>query len=239
MGKKNIITKKAEQLASKVDVVFFVVLRHLVDQARAEVLYNVTRLSILQLEDLLDHRDLRRRRVETAEADPVVDDQSRADDVRTAVDRSSDQRHLQEARKFVLVLHAGLWMHQGAVITNYRVAPHQHVRRDGLAEDFNAEHVGNDLFRLPVNVGMDEGHVIVASDHIAQCRETLLDALNYDLIGKRVLDVHELLVCGCVGKKQSVLVANSKPADDTATCDCSPNDGDVVLEFALEDLEVI
>ena len=50
----------------------------------------------------------------------------------------------------------------------------------------NLENVGEYLLRLSVEVGVDEGDVVVAGDHVPQRRETLLHPLDLDGVRQRV-----------------------------------------------------
>ncbi len=54
---------------------------------------------------------------------------------------------------------------------------------------------------------MNQCHVVVARDDVAQSGETFFYTLNLDTIGKRVANMLELLICGGVGKQQTLLVA--------------------------------
>ena len=47
-----------------------------------------------------------------------------------------------------------------------------------FAENTNLEDVCEDLFGLPVEVGVDEGHVIVACYHVPKGRQSLLHTLD-------------------------------------------------------------
>jgi hypothetical protein len=50
-------------------------------------------------------------------------------------------------------------------------------------------------------------YVVVARDDIAQCRETLFDTLNNNVIRKRVADVQQFLIGSDVGKQETFSVA--------------------------------
>ncbi len=58
-------------------------------------------------------------------------------------------------------------------IAERAVAAHKHVAANGLAEHFNPQHVSQDLLGLSVEVGMDEGDVIVGGDAVAEGTEPL------------------------------------------------------------------
>ncbi len=101
--------------------------------------------------------------------------------------------HLEERGQFVLVCGGRLGVDESALIREGAVAAHQHVVGHRLPEDLHLEHVGQDLLRLPVQVGVHQGHVVVAGHHVAQGRQALLHALDADAVGEGVADLLELL----------------------------------------------
>lgn len=105
-------------------------------------------LTSAQLENLLDDRDLRGRRVQTAESGPVVRHQTRTNHVRTAVDRSRHERHLQQRRQLLLLRHCGARMYQSSLIREDAVASDESVSGDRLAEDLHSQNIRHDLLRL-------------------------------------------------------------------------------------------
>jgi hypothetical protein len=101
---------------------------------------------------------------------------------------------LQQAGKFILVLNARLGVDDSTVIGNGAVRSDEDVVGDGLSEDLDLEDVSDDFLSLPVDVWVHEGDVIVSGDDVAECRETLFDALNGDGVREGVAQVLELLV---------------------------------------------
>lgn len=77
-------------------------------------------------------------------------------------------------------------MDETALIGDRAVAADEDVVADGLAEDLDLEHVGDDLLGLAVDVRVDECDVVVACDDVAERGEPLLDALYGDGVGERV-----------------------------------------------------
>jgi len=77
---------------------------HGINEAGAHVVDNVHWVGVAQLEDGLDHRKLRRRRVQTAECGPVVDHHARAYDVTPAVDCPGHEGDLQTRPKERLLI---------------------------------------------------------------------------------------------------------------------------------------
>lgn len=149
-------------------------------------------------------------------------------------ERTDDERDLEQTRELVLVLDARLWVHERALVAYPAVTSDEDVVGDGLPEDFDLEYVGNDLFSLAVNVGVDEGDIVVAGDDVAQRREAFLDPLDGDLFGQRVADVLQFLVRGRVWDEQAVAVAGDEAADDASAADRGLDDGDDVSEFGFE-----
>ncbi len=64
-------------------------------------------------------------------------------------------------------------MYQAAAVAEGAVAAHEHVAADGLSEHLNAQHVGKNLLCFPVKVGVDERHVVVGGDAVAQSAQAL------------------------------------------------------------------
>ena len=84
-------------------------------------------------------------------------------------------------------------MDEATLIAKSTVGADKDVAGDGLAEDFDTEDVGDDLLSLAIQIGMDEGDIVVASDDVSEGRETLLDSLDGNLIGQAVPQMLELL----------------------------------------------
>jgi hypothetical protein len=110
---------------------------------------------------------------------------------------------------------------------------------DCLPEHFYAEHVSQDLFRLAVKVRVDERHVIVGGDAVAEGAEALhernseaafwlhpkktrqdtahlLHSLHNHLVGERVAYVGQLLVGSRAGQDEPLAVADAQAANDAA-----------------------
>ena len=98
-------------------------------------------------------------------------------------------------------------MHQRALVADPAIAPHEDVIGDGLTEDLDLEDVGDDLLRLSVDIGVDERHVVVGGDDVAEGGEALLNALEGDSGGERVAEVLKLLVGGGGRDEETVSVS--------------------------------
>ena len=75
---------------------------------------------------------------------------------------------MQQATELILVLYARLGVYESALVRDCAIGANKDVIRDRLAEDLDLEHVRDDLLRLAVDVGMHEGDVVVARDHVAE-----------------------------------------------------------------------
>ena len=156
---------------------------------------NVPRgVALAQPKHGLDDAQLRGGRVHAGDGHPVVDDHAGANDGAPAVHAPRHERDLQQAGQLVLVLDRGLGVHEAAVVGQRHVAARQDVGGNGLPEDFNAQRVGDDLFRLALEVGVHQRDVVVGADHVAQCGEPLFDALDLDAVWEGVAEVREFLV---------------------------------------------
>lgn len=138
---------------------------------------------LAQPEHALQHANLRRRGVHPRNRHPIVDYHPRADEVTPPVHGAGDERHAHEARELVLVARRRLGVHEAALVREGHVGADEDVVGDGLPEDLDAEDVGDDLLRLALEVGVDEGDVVVCGDDVAEGRE----ALFYSLGGVSVL----------------------------------------------------
>lgn len=80
------------------------------------------------------------------------------------------------------------------MIRENAVASDERVSSNRLTEDLHAEDVRHNLLRFlhgkrtpkayAIQIGMEESDVVVAGNQIAERRQTLVDALYDDLIGK-------------------------------------------------------
>ena len=124
--------------------------------------------ALAELEDGLHDAQLGGGGVEATNSHPVIDDHSGANNGATAVHTAGDERHLQQRAELVLVLDAGLRVHDTTSVAEAHVATRQHIVGDRLAEDFHTQHVGDDLFRLALQIGMHERDVVVGADDVSE-----------------------------------------------------------------------
>lgn len=126
-------------------------------------------------------------------------------------------------------------MHEAALVRERHVAACEHVGGDRLAEDFDAQGVGDDLFGLALEIRVHEGDVVVGADDVAQRGQSLFDALDLNRIRQRVAQVLQFLVGRRRGHQQAVLVAGRQAADDARAGDGAVGDGDEVGQLGFED----
>lgn len=94
--------------------------------------------ALAELEDGLHNAELGGGGVETSDGHPVVDDHARANNSATTVHTAGDERHLQQRAELVLVLNAGLGVHDTTLVAEAHVAAGQDIVGDCLAEDLDA-----------------------------------------------------------------------------------------------------
>lgn len=104
------------------------------------------------------------------------------------------QWNLEQATQLILVLYARLGVYKPALVRDRAVAADQNVVRNGLAEDLDLEHIGDNLLCLAVDVGMYKRNVVVACNHVAERGQPLLYALDRNDVGQGVAEMLELLI---------------------------------------------
>lgn len=122
---------------------------------------------------------------------------------------------------------------QGTVGTN------KDIVGNGLSEHLHLEHIGNDLFCLTVDIGVAQRNIVVASNDVAQSRQTLLHTLNRHSVGERVSQVLQLLVGRGRGNKEAVAVADTETSNDAGAGNAGVDNGDHITELGLEDTVMV
>lgn len=79
----------------------------------------------------------------------------------------------------------------------------------------------------PIDIGMDQSDVVVASDDVSEGRESLFDALHNDGFGQRVSDVEQFLVGTSIGEQQALGVSCRETTDDVGAGDAGLHNGKV------------
>ena len=85
-------------------------------------------------------------------------------------------------------------MHDSALIIELAESAHQQVAGNSGPEHLHSEHVLDDLLRFPVDVGVHQGHVVVAGDHVAQGGQTFFDTFYANGFGDGVTQVAQFHV---------------------------------------------
>jgi hypothetical protein len=73
---------------------------------------------------------------------------------------------LQQAAKLILILDARLGMYEPALVCYGAVAAYEDVVGDRLPEDLDFEHIGDDLLRFAIDVGVHEGDIVIARNDV-------------------------------------------------------------------------
>mmetsp|Transcript_30961 Transcript_30961/g.57248 ORF Transcript_30961/g.57248 Transcript_30961/m.57248 type:complete len:131 (-) Transcript_30961:112-504(-) len=125
-------------------------------------------------------------------------------------------------------------MHHAASVAEHAITAYESIASDGLAEYLHTEGVGNDLLSFTVKVRVDESHVVVAGDAVAEGGQSLLHTADFDRVGQGVANVKQLLISGGVGEEQALLVPDSHTADETATGNGAVHHRNVIRKSGLE-----
>ena len=107
-----------------------------------------TRRIASELENLLHHRNLRRRRIVSTERSPIISNKSGSDHIRSTIYSSCNERNLEERGQLFLLSHRSAGVHQTSLICEDAVATDESVSSDRLTEHFHAQHIRDDFFRF-------------------------------------------------------------------------------------------
>mmetsp|Transcript_46829 Transcript_46829/g.141855 ORF Transcript_46829/g.141855 Transcript_46829/m.141855 type:complete len:304 (-) Transcript_46829:106-1017(-) len=188
-----------------------------------------------ELEYALNDADLGRRRIQPHEGGPIVHDQPSAQHVRSSIHSPRHQRHLKQSGQFLDILDGRAGMDHSPLIGELRVRSDQSLTGDGLTEHLHSQYVRDDVLSLSINVGMDEGDVIVAGDDVPQRRQPLLDALNDDAVGERIPEMSQFLIGRRVGDDETAAIADGRASHESTSADGGVYDGNVLGQFRFED----
>merc|ERR1719305_2214384 len=120
-------------------------------------------------------------------------------------------------------------MKKTTLVAKCAVGPDQHIIRYTLSKNFNLKNVSKDLLGFSVEVRVHNGHVVVASYHISQSRETLFHSLYFDCVGQRVTNLLQFLICSCHRDQKSVSVTHSHSPYNSAAGDRGVDYGDHIV----------
>jgi hypothetical protein len=119
------------------------------------------------------------------EGDVLIDTESCTDDITSTIYRSTSQRNLQQRRQLLLILNRRSRMYlktkstpignltmihgsyESTLVTEGTVTSHTNISSNSLSKHFHTKNIPNNLLRLPLNVGMYEGYIVIARDDIA------------------------------------------------------------------------
>ena len=175
---------------------------------------------LAQLEHALDDADLVSGGVQATEADPIVGQEASTDDIATTIDRTGNQRYLQQRGEFFLLLNRCFRMNDATLIGEQRIAADENAIGDGLSKALDVQCIREDLFGFLVQIGMDERDVIVAGNDISQRRQTLFAPSQTNVVRQRIANVLQFLIGGRRGNEKAMTIANRQTAHDTAiTCE--------------------
>lgn len=121
------------------------VLHHAVDERIPHLVDDGGGLCVLELEDTLNHRQLRAGGVHAGKGAPVIHHHSSSNQIASTVHSSSHEGNLKERRQLILVLNAGPWVHQSSLIAQSAVAAHQNLPSNCLPEHLHLQGVSDDL----------------------------------------------------------------------------------------------
>lgn len=104
-------------------------------------------------------------------------------------------------------------MDDTALVGEGHVGACQDVVGDGLAEDFDAQGVGEDFFGFALQVRVHDCDVVVAADDVAERGQALFYPLDFDAVWERVAEVLQFLVCCCRGDEEALAVTLQRGGD--------------------------
>ena len=78
--------------------------------------------------------------------------------------------HLKQATQLILILGTRLGMYKTTLVTNDTITADKHVVCNRLSEYLNLQNICNYLLRFPIDIGMDQSNVVIASDDISEGR---------------------------------------------------------------------
>ena len=83
-------------------------------------------------------------------------------------------------------------MNQATLVSKHTITSDERVSSNRLSENLHAQHIGDDLLRFPIQVGVHKSNMVVAGDEVSQRRETLINTTNHDIVGKGITDMLKL-----------------------------------------------
>lgn len=155
----------------------------------------------------LNHTQLRRRRIQPRHSKPIINHHARPHNRRPPIHTPRHKRNLQKTRELILIPDRRLGMNDPALVRERHVRAGQDVVGDGLPEHLDAERVGDYFFGFSLQVGVDQGHVVVAADYVAEGGESFFYSLDRDAVWQGVAEVLQFLVCCGCGDEEAFSVS--------------------------------
>ena len=134
-----------------------------------------------------------------------------------------------------MILNASLGVHNTTGVAQAHVASRKHVVSNRLSEDLDTKHISNNLLRLSLQIRVYERDVVVAANDISKRGQSLLNALDPDVVGDRVSEMLQFLIGGRGGDQQPLAVSGRQAADDSSAGNGGVADGYYVLQLGFED----
>jgi hypothetical protein len=144
----------------------------------------------------------------------IIGDEPTSDNLAAPIDCACAERHLEEGAELVQFLDGHHGMHDSTHIVEHGVAAHQRILGNRGLEGLDPQGVTDDLLGEPVDLGVHQGHVVVAGNAVAQGRQLLLNPADHHRLWQGIADPLELVVRGGAGDQQALAIAGCHPAQD-------------------------
>ncbi len=139
--------------------------------------------------------------------------------------------HLQQGRQLVHLLSGCPWVHYASQVGEPAVGAYERISRHRLPEDLHPEHVLQQLLRLPVEVRVHQGDVVVAGDDVAQrgqARRVRPQAGHPHRVRQGVPGAAQLAVGGAGREEEAAPVPGGQAANDAAAAEGEGHHGEGV-----------
>lgn len=108
---------------------------------------------------------------------------------------------MKEVRELIKLLYGCLRVDETSVIAQNTIGSNQHVIGDRVSKDFNSQSISDDLFRLFIQVRVNQGNVVIACDTISQGRQFFFNSDHLDIFIQTISDIPELVI-SCIVRHQ-------------------------------------
>lgn len=128
-------------------------------------------------------------------------------------------------------------MEESSLIVESAVASNQRVLSDGSPKSLHSQHVSDNFLVLLLELGVDEGHVIITGDAVAEGTHSVVQLSDPNILGQRVPQLLELLVGDGAGHQKTVLVAYAESSHQGSACNGALHHWDVLTQVGVEERE--